>query len=88
MGPRIGLGYLSVSARSTSRGVEAQQDSEPYVDGAAFAAFTYQPSPSVRLGAAAELGYARGVVALADATDVGYYGGLFASALLGLAFQL
>ncbi len=34
------------------------------------------------MGAAGELGYARGVVALADGEPAGTYGGAFAGALL------
>jgi hypothetical protein len=88
LGPRVGLGYVTVTAQPLSPGVETHAAREPYIDGAVFADFGFHPLPSVRGGVVAELGYARGVVALSDTTDIGHYGGFFASALFDVAFEL
>ena len=87
-GPRLGIGVVSVSAQPLAPNVEAQAVREPYLDGAAFADFGFQLVPGLRCAATAELGYALGVVALSDTTDVGHYGGVFGSASLDLAFEL
>jgi len=87
-GPRLGIGAVSVTAQPLAPNVEAHAAREPYLDGAAFADFGVQLVPGLRGAATAELGYALGVVALSDSTDVGHYAGVFGSALLGVAFEL
>lgn len=87
-GPRLGIGVVSVTAQPLAPNVEAQAAREPYLDGAAFADFGFQLVPGLRCAATAELGYALGLVALSDTTDVGYYGGVFGAALLDLAIEL
>jgi hypothetical protein len=87
-GPRLGIGAVSVTAQPLAPNVEAHAVREPYLDGAAFADFGLQLLPGLRCAVTAELGYALGVVALSDSTDVGHYGGMFGSASLNLAFEL
>ena len=88
LGPRIGLGYVTVTAQPTVPNVEARAVQEPYIDAAAFAEFGFHPLSGFRGGIMTELGYARGVVAMSDSTDVASYGGFFASALFDVALEL
>jgi hypothetical protein len=87
-GPRLGIGVVSVTAQPLAPNVQAEAAREPYLDGAAFADFGFPLVPGARCAVTAELGYALGVVALSDTSDVGHYGGVFGSALLDLAFEL
>jgi hypothetical protein len=88
LGPRVGLGYVTVSAQPLAPNLETRAVQEPYIDAAAFADFGFHPLSGFRGGIMTELGYARGVVALSDNTDVGHYGGFFASAVFDLALEL
>jgi len=87
-GPRVGLGYVTVTAQPTVPNVEARAAQEPYIDAAAFAEFAFHPVSGFRGGIMTELGFARGVVAMSDTTDVASYGGFFASALFDVSLEL
>lgn len=86
-GPRVGVGLVRVSGVPGlgARGTSVQ---EAYLDAAGYGMLELRPGGGLRLGLALELGYARGMIALADDDIAGVFGGPFVGGLLDLSFAL
>jgi hypothetical protein len=84
-GPRAGLGVLNVEA-TPAETVTGSSAIEAYFDAAAFALVERQLAGDFALRATFEVGYARGMVALADGEAAGRYAGVFAGGHVALCF--
>jgi hypothetical protein len=86
--PRIGLGYIAVDAEAYSGTTATGSSRQLYIDVASGARLDCRVTRWLRLGAALEIGAARGVVALADDREAAAYDGIFAGFLADLALVL
>ena len=86
-GPRIGAGLVNVSGQPTD-GVLSSAALDVYFDAAVTGDFRIETGSAVGLTAAVELGVARGVTALADASPVAEFGGFFMGLNVGFGFGL
>lgn len=86
-GPRIGLGIVRAEGISNPD-ASGGRIIQTYTDAALFGLGELRLEDDLRAGAGVELGYARGIIALADGERTGYFGGVLLGAAIHLAVGL